>query len=107
MGASASYYGLSIYNQKQAKATFFVAIQNLEKNQIDAAAALLNRAIAKDSDYYAPYHVLGNIYHQKGNDDLALQMYKAALEKIGNDNKSSHDKLEIVKIVNQLNKEKQ
>ena len=46
----------------------------------DRAIILLVRASVEDPEYYLPFSLLGGIYSVRGNTELALEMYKRALQ---------------------------
>ena len=74
------------YEKEQAASIFFVATQHYENKDYEKAIALLNRSLAKNPDYYASYHLLGEIYFKKGENDMAYEMLVIAKEKIGEGN---------------------
>jgi len=85
-GGFTTYYSLDRYNEEQAKAILYVSSKHYENKEYDIAVALLNQSIGKNPNYYAPYQLLGNIYDERGNPTLALQMYALALDKLGSGN---------------------
>ena len=59
------------------------ADQEYNAGNEDEAIFLLSQIAAKDPDYYEPFMHLGRIYSKRGNEELALEMYKLALKVFG------------------------
>jgi Tfp pilus assembly protein PilF len=102
IGAFTTYYLTKWYNEEQARATLYSAGQYLEKKEYARAVALLNQAIVKDPNNYAPYYSLGTIYYKGGDSMLALEMYSIALEKSGDNKHFDFDRKQIRKKIDEL-----
>ena len=80
LGVITTYILTEQYAIDQARATLYLALKAYEQDRYDLSAALLNRYIAKDPDNYSSLALLGDIYAERGNTELALQMYSKSLE---------------------------
>ncbi len=58
----------------------YVARQSYSAGKEDEAIFLLGQARAEDRSYYEPLNLLAGIYLHRGNQKLALETYKKALE---------------------------
>jgi tetratricopeptide (TPR) repeat protein len=63
-----------------AMMTCSVAQQSYSAGKADEAIFLLGQASAEDQRYYEPLNLLANIYLHKGNQELALETFRKALE---------------------------
>jgi len=63
----------------KALAAFVGAVQMEDKGKVDEATILLSQALLADPTNYEPLMVLGGIFLQKGNEELALKLYQKAL----------------------------
>jgi len=95
---------MRLYDDQQAKALFYVASQHYDQKDYSLAAALLNQSLGKNPENYAPYHLLGNIYYEQGDKTLALEMYQAALARIGDTEQSRFDRQQIQGKISELTK---
>ncbi len=91
---------LVMYDKERASSLFFVGVQYYENKEYEKAVALFNQSLAMNPDYYAAYHLLGEIYYKKGEIDMAREMLMVAKEKVrpGND----VDKKRIVELLSHL-----
>jgi tetratricopeptide (TPR) repeat protein len=67
-------------SRDHAAMTCYVARQSYSAGKDDQAIFLLGQASAEDRSYYEPLNLLASIYWHKGNQELALETYKKALE---------------------------
>ncbi len=76
--------------QSQPKDTFLnyaLAIEYIAEQNDGAAESILERLIEENPEYYATYYHLGLLKERKGQDDLAIEIYKNGMKicaKIGN-----------------------
>jgi tetratricopeptide (TPR) repeat protein len=63
-----------------AAATCYLAMQANDAGKEDKAIIMLSQASVEDRDSYLPWELLAQIYLHQGKRDLALELYKKALD---------------------------
>jgi tetratricopeptide (TPR) repeat protein len=61
-----------------AEVALVMANDEYSRGHADKATMILSQATAKDPNFYEPFKELGKIYSERGNKELALEMYKKA-----------------------------
>lgn len=82
VGGLATYTTVGRLESERATASFHQALKSYEDNDLDLSAALLNDSIAHDTNNYAPFYLLGEVYAKKGNSMLAVKMYEEAQKRL-------------------------
>lgn len=108
VGVVGGYAAFSYSNKQQAKALFYLAGQYYEQKKYSIAGYYTSQSIAKNSDEYSSFNLLGDIYNISGEYELAGEMYKSALNRVDKkviENKAyQHDKDNILAKIANLEK---
>jgi len=96
IGVATTYWLETKIWQAGALATYGIAIQADDAGRQDEAAILLSQATIEDPNNYAPLALLGDIYLHKGNQELALTLYKKALMVADRQSDVTHPELESI-----------
>lgn len=89
VGALGTEYGIRyVQEQYGPDVALGSASLALEEKDFDLAQAHAYAALSQYPNWYLPYLVLGEIFVQTGNMDIALTMYRMAVEKMSYDQPS-------------------